>query len=77
MSHKVNGPKQVEFEYNLDNKNREVIVDHEGIVPCYEMHDIITRRDKLWKVTQVLIQQSDSGPNTLPTLYVSLTDQVS
>jgi hypothetical protein len=72
----MRGPKQIEFEYNLDNKNRDVIVDHEGILPCYEVQDILMRRDKTWKVTQVLIQQSDSGPNTLPTLYVSLTDQV-
>lgn len=72
----MRGPKQIEFEYNLDNKNRDVIVDREGILPCYEVQDILMRRDKTWKVTQVLIQQSDSGPNTLPTLYVSLTDQV-
>ena len=53
-----------------------MIVDQEGILPCYEVQDILMRRDKTWKVTQVLIEQSDSGPNTLPTLYVSLTDQV-
>jgi hypothetical protein len=72
----MRGPKQIEFEYNLDNKNRDVIVDQDGTLPCYEVQDILMRRCKTWKVTQVLIQQSDSGPNTLPTLYVSLTDQV-
>lgn len=76
MSHSMNGPKQIEFEYNLDNKTREVIIDEAGNLPCYEAHDVIVRRSKPWKVTQVLSQQSNSGPNTLLTLYVSLSDQL-
>lgn len=76
MSSNMNGPKQIEFEYNLDHKNREVIVDLEGTMPCFEAQDVLTRRDKSWKVIQVLIQQSDTGANTLPTLYVSLSDRL-
>jgi hypothetical protein len=76
MSYAMHAPKRIEFEYNLDNNNREIIDDHEGTMPCYQTHDILTRGGKSWRVTQVLIQQSDSGPNTLPTLYVSLTDLV-
>jgi hypothetical protein len=75
MSYILNCSKQIEFEYNLDNLKREVIVDHEGSMPYYAANDILTRREKEWKVTQVLCQQSDSGPNTLLTLYVSLTDK--
>jgi hypothetical protein len=76
MSRILNCTKQIEFEYNLDNLNREVILDREGILPYYVANDILTRREKKWKVTQVLAQQSDSGPNTLLTLYVSLTDKI-
>jgi hypothetical protein len=75
MSRNMSCAKQIEFEYNLDNVNREVIVDHQGTMPYYETNDVLTRREKEWKVTQVLSQQSDSGPNTLLTLYVSLTDK--
>jgi hypothetical protein len=75
MSRAMNCTKQIEFEYNLDNLNREVVVDHEGIMPYYEMNDILMRREREWKVTQVLSQQSDSGKNILLTLYVSLTDK--
>lgn len=71
----MKGPKQVEFEYNSDDSSREVIVDHEGTLPCYERADVIMRGDKSWTVTQVLSRQSDSGSNTLMTLSVSLTDR--
>jgi hypothetical protein len=76
MSRRMNCVKQIEFEYNLDHVNREVIVDHEGIMPYYEMNDVLLRREKEWKVTQVLLQQSDTGANRLPTLYVSLTEHL-
>ena len=75
MSHTLNGAKRIEFEYNLGNNNREVVIDSLGDMPCYETGDIVTRRDKSWTVTQVLSQKSDTGLNTLLTLYVSLTDK--
>ena len=74
MSHTLKFPKRFEFEYN-PAQDRDVVIDTEGDIPCCEVGDIVTRRDKSWKVTQVLTQKSDSGPNTLLTLYVSLTDK--
>ena len=75
MSHSLNGPKQVEFEYNRAKTDRDVVLDQHGEMPCYDFGDIVRRRDKSWKVTKVLSQQSCSGVNTLLTLYVSLTDK--
>jgi hypothetical protein len=73
MSHDMNVPKQIQFEYNLDNKVRDLVMDHHGNFPCYEVGDILMRRDKSWKVTRVLLKESDSDP--LPTLYISLSDK--
>jgi len=75
MSHPMNVPKQIEFEYNLADQDRDVVIDIEGTMPCCEVGDILMRRSRSWKVTQVLSEQSDLGANRLPTLYVSLSDR--
>jgi hypothetical protein len=75
MSYVMRSPKRIEFEYNLANNDRDIIIDEQGDMPCNDVGDIVDRRDKSWKVTQVLSQQSDSGLNTLLTLYVSLSDK--
>jgi hypothetical protein len=76
MSHVMHPAKRIEFEYNSANNDRDVIIDQLGEMPCNEVGDIVVRRDKSWKVTQVLTRQSDSGFNTLLTLCVSLSDKL-
>jgi hypothetical protein len=75
MSQEIAGPKRVEFCYNGDNENRDVEVDILGDLPYYQVGELVTRKGKSWKVTQVLIQQAISGPQPLPAHIVSLTDK--
>ena len=65
----------VEFCYNGDNENRDLEVDILGDLPYYQVGELVTRKGKSWKVTQVLIQQAISGPQPLPAHIVSLTDK--
>lgn len=75
MSHEIAGPKRVEFCYNGDNENRDLEVDILGDLPYYQVGELVTRMGKSWKVTQVLVQQTMSGPQPFPAHIVSLTDK--
>jgi hypothetical protein len=74
MSTDVEGPKQVVFRYSDGDNDKDIEVDILGDLPYYQVGEIVARRGKSWKVTQVLIEQSIVGAQILPVHFVSLTE---
>jgi hypothetical protein len=68
------GPKRIDFFYN-DDDMRDIELDQEAKLPYYEAGDIVKRNGKYWKVVQVFIQKSVSGPPAMLILTVCLTDE--
>jgi hypothetical protein len=60
----MNCPKRIEFEYDLANNDRDVIIDSLGDMPRNDTRNIMWLREKSWAVTQVLTQKSDTGLNS-------------
>jgi hypothetical protein len=54
---------------------RDIELDQEAKLPYYEAGDIVKRNGKYWKVVQVFIQKSVSGPPAMLILTVCLTDE--
>lgn len=50
--------KRIEFRYS--RRDKEIIVDRDGRFPIYTAGDLIERRGKTWKATQVWKSQPGS-----------------
>jgi hypothetical protein len=64
--------KRIEFRYN--RRDKEIIVDRNGRFPSYSTGDLVERRGKTWKATQVTHTQP--GSHSIPVHIVNLTQSL-
>jgi hypothetical protein len=64
--------KRIEFRYSRHDK--EIIVDRDGRFPSYAAGDLVERRGKTWKATQVRRQQSPLSSLGVSVHVVNLTE---
>lgn len=64
--------KRIEFRYS--RRDKEIIIDRNGCFPSYSTGDLVERRGKTWKATQVLHPQSLAGAQSIPVHIVNLTE---
>lgn len=64
--------KRIEFRYS--RRDKEIIVDRDGRFPSYTAGDLVERRGKTWKATQVW--QSMPGSHSVSVHVVNLTESL-
>ena len=75
MSEPVKAHKHVVFQYNGDDKNRDVEIDILGDLPDYLVGEIVVRKGKSWKVVQVILEHSTVSSGRVPVHLVFVTDK--
>jgi hypothetical protein len=76
MSEQVEAHKHVVFQYNDDEKNRDVEIDILGDLPDYQVGEIVVRKAKSWKVTQVILEHSTVSSGRVPVHLVFVSDKL-
>jgi len=68
-------PKQVLYRYNNEPQHDEVELDLDGIFAGYAEGQVVSRRNRSWKVNNLIFTKSHA-PTELPVLTVFLTDKL-